>query len=96
MYIPRHLSTRERYVFLSAYEVVSIFAALLVGQLSGKWMFSLLCGFVFFYVVRKLDQKGVFELAGYAAYWYLPQALLKPLQMNYFDIAPSYQRELVG
>ncbi|MGB0906899.1 MAG: type IV conjugative transfer system protein TraL [Maricaulaceae bacterium] len=96
VYIPRLLDARERFVFLSAYEVVAIFAALMLGQLSGKWVLALFCGIIFFIATRKFDQKGYFDTVGYICYWYMPEALLKPLQMNYFTAAPSYNRELVG
>jgi len=96
VYIPRLLDAPERFIFLSAFEVVAIFGGLMLGQLSGQWLFAALCGFALFYATRKADQKGYLDALGYLAYWYMPEAFLKPMQMNYFKAAPSYKRELVG
>lgn len=96
VYIPRHLDARERFVFLSSYEVVAVFGGLIVGQLSGQWLLAAIVGIISFIAIRKLDQKGFFDMVGYFAYWYMPESYLKPLQMNYFSNTPSYMRELVG
>jgi len=96
VYIPRLLDERERILFFSTYEVASIFGGLMFGQASGQWILALiLCVFLFF-VTRRADQRGFFDTVGYYCYWYMPAALLKIIQMNYFVKAPSYNRVLVG
>jgi len=96
VYIPRLLDARERFVFLSSYEVLAIFGGFMIGQLSGQWLFALIAGIGLFMGIRKMDQKGYFDNIGYLAYWYMPEIFLKPLQMNYFAKAPSYKREWAG
>lgn len=96
VYIPRLLDARERILFFSTFEVVSVFGGLMVGQLSDQWLLAMVVGISSFIGVRKLDQKGYFDTVGYYAYWYFPDSLLKLLQMNYFEKAPSHVRELTG
>lgn len=96
VYIPRLLDAPERFVFLSAFEVVALFGGLMLGQVSGQWLLALFFGALFFWLCRKADQKGVFDMIGYYVYWYMPDDFLKPMQMNYFKVCPSYKRELVG
>lgn len=96
VYIPRLLDARERFIFLSSFEVMAVFGGFMVGQLSGQWVLALIAGIGLFMGVRRADQKGVFDNIGYYAYWYMPEAFLKPLQMNYFPKTPSYIREWAG
>lgn len=96
LYIPRLLDEPRRYVFFSAFEICSIFAGLLIGQLSQKWLFALIVSIFFFVLTRRADQKGVFDTLSYLTYWYMPDSILKLIQMDYFPKTPSYNRILVG
>lgn len=96
IYIPRLLDERERLFIFSVYEAVAILFAIIIGNGTQRWIFASIIGIILFMIVRKADQRGLFDTIAYYRYWYMPDSVLKLVQLNVFSKAPSYIRLMVG
>jgi len=96
IYIPRLLDERERIFIFSVYEACCVLLAIIIGNASQQWLVAIGFGIILFFITRRADQRGLFDTLAYYRYWYLPDSILKLIQMNVFSRTPSYVRVMVG